>query len=217
MTTVKLSTGAEYTVGKIVCVGQNYQMHIDELKSKKSKKPVLFLKPSTSILHPGELIQLPEFSKEVHHEVELAFLIGKTAKKIEREHWREYVIGAGIALDLTLRDIQREAKQNGHPWTVSKGFDGACPLSYFVPLAEVPDVQNLRIDLFVNDKRRQEGYTRDMIWAVDELIAYISGIFTLEPGDIVLTGTPAGVSELKSGDRLYAEISHVGTVQFDVA
>ena len=217
MSIVKVAGGKEFHVGKIVCVGQNYQLHIDELKSKKSKKPVLFLKPSTAILHPGELISLPEYSKEVHHEVELALLIGKEAKKIEKSRWREYVIGAGIALDLTLRDIQREAKQNGHPWTVSKGFDSSCPISTFVPIEKISDIQNLRIDLFVNDSRRQEGYTRDMIWAVDELISYITGIFTLEPGDIVLTGTPAGVSELKSGDHLYAEISHIGTVQFDVA
>ena len=206
----------EFTVGKVVCVGQNYQQHIAELKSKKSKDPLLFLKPSTSILHEGEEIILPEFSNEVHHETELAFLVGKKGKNILKTEWKNYIIGAGIALDLTLRDVQREAKKYGNPWTISKGFDGSLPISQFVPLEGISDVQNLTIELYVNNALRQNGYTGDMIWPVDELVSFISKIFTLEPGDIILTGTPEGVGELNSGDHLKAIISEVGMMEFHV-
>jgi 2-keto-4-pentenoate hydratase/2-oxohepta-3-ene-1,7-dioic acid hydratase in catechol pathway len=197
-------------------VGQNYHRHIAELKSKKSKDPLLFLKPSTAILHEGEEIILPEFSNEVHHETELAFLVGKKGKNISRTEWNNYIIGAGIALDLTLRDVQREAKKDGNPWTISKGFDGSLPISQFVSLEGISDVQNLTIELYVNKKLRQKGFTGDMIWPVDELVSFISKIFTLESGDIILTGTPEGVGELNSGDHLKAMISEVGTMEFHV-
>jgi len=203
-------------VGKIICVGQNYLRHIEELKSQRSKDPLIFMKPSTAILHEGKSIKLPDFSKEVHHETELALLVGKEAKNISREHWKDHVNGFGVALDLTLRDVQNEAKKNGHPWTICKGFDGSCPISTFIPLNKIKDVQRLKIRLFVNDNLRQDGFTGDMIWSVGELLAFISKFFTLEPGDIVLTGTPDGVGNLRSGDQLRASISEIGTMEFNV-
>jgi 5-carboxymethyl-2-hydroxymuconate isomerase len=216
MSTIKLEPDSIIKVGKIVCVGQNYMRHIKELRSVRSKNPLIFMKPSTSILTEGKTIHMPEFSKEVHHEIELALLIGKTAKNISKDKWKEYVNGVGIALDLTLRDLQNEAKKNGHPWTICKGFDGSCPLSTFIPLEQINDITVLTLQLFVNDNLRQNGSTGDMIWPVDELLAFISKFFTLEPGDIILTGTPEGVGILNSGDHLRASISEIGTMQFMV-
>lgn len=214
MSVVRLVPDHIINVGKIVCVGQNYRLHIEEMKSITSKNPVLFLKPSTALLSQEESIVLPSYSNEIHYETELALLIGKKAKNIERSTWKNYISGAGIALDLTLRDLQKKAKENGHPWAVAKGFDGSCPISSFTPFSKIKDIQSLSIKLFLNNELCQDGNTRDMIRPVDELLAFISKIFTLEAGDIILTGTPAGVGEIKSGDKLQAVISEVGSAEF---
>ena len=217
MSKIRLKPDQLFNVGKIVCVGQNYRLHIEEMKSKTSKEPLLFLKPSTALLSEGDMIYLPEYSNEIHYETELALLIGKKAKNIVPSEWREYILGAGIALDLTLRDWQRKAKEKGHPWAVAKGFDGSCPISSFTPIGEIEDIQSLSLKMYLNDELRQNGNTQDMIHSVGELLSYISRIFTLEKGDIILTGTPAGVGEIKSGDKLHAEISEVGLVEFIVS
>jgi 5-carboxymethyl-2-hydroxymuconate isomerase len=216
MPTVLLEPDKKIRVGKILCVGQNYKKHINELKSIKSKNPLIFMKPSTSIINEGTSIILPEFSEEVHHETELALLIGKRGKNIPKGKWKEHVVGVGIALDLTLRDIQNEAKKNGHPWTICKGFDGSCPLSKFTSLERITDIQKLKIQLHINNELRQNGYTGDMIWSIDQLMVFISRIFTLEEGDIILTGTPEGVGKLNPGDHLNAEISEIGSMNFTV-
>jgi 5-carboxymethyl-2-hydroxymuconate isomerase len=213
---IQLEPDKVIRVGKIICVGQNYMRHIEELKSIRSKDPLIFMKPSTAILPERKAISLPDFSKEVHYETELALLVGKEAKNISREQWKDHVSGVGVALDLTLRDLQNEAKKNGHPWTICKGFDGSCPISIFTPLEKITDIQKLYIQLFVNDSLRQDGFTGDMIWQIGELLAFISKIFTLEPGDIILTGTPEGVGKLNPGDHLRASISEVGTMEFKV-
>lgn len=216
MSTIKLDQNTIIRVGKIICVGQNYKKHIDEMKSIKNKDPLLFMKPSTAILREGKMIHLPVFSKDVHYETELALLIGKKAKNISADLWKDYVNAVGIALDLTLRDLQSEAKKKGHPWAVSKGFDDSCPISTFTPLEIIEDIQRLTIKLYVNNNLRQDGYTGDMIWPVGELLAFISKIFTLEPGDVILTGTPEGVGKLNSGDHLRAMISEIGSMEFTV-
>ncbi len=217
MSTVLLKPESIYRVGKIVCIGQNYLRHIDELSSKRSDTPVLFFKPSTSLLTEAYPIRLPDFSDEVHHEVELALLVGKLAKSISTDDWREYIVGAGIALDLTLRDLQSIAKERGLPWAVAKGFDGSCPVSEFISIDKIKNIQNLTIELRINGTLKQHGSTSEMIYPVGELLAYITKIFTLEPGDIVLTGTPAGVGKIKAGDRLEASITEIGSVVFEVS
>jgi 5-carboxymethyl-2-hydroxymuconate isomerase len=216
MSTILQEPDHKINVGKIICVGQNYMRHIEELNSIRSKKPLIFMKPSTAILTEGNAINLPDFSTEVHHETELALLINREAKNIKNDEWRDYVSALGIALDLTLRDLQNEAKKNGHPWTICKGFDGSCPVSTFIPLEKITDIKKLNIQLFVNDVLRQDGYTGDMIWQIGELLEFISKIFTLEPGDIILTGTPEGVGKLNSGDSLRASITEIGTMEFNV-
>jgi acylpyruvate hydrolase len=216
MASVILLPDQKFQVGKIVCVGINYSDHMKEMGNEKPEKPVLFLKPSTSILNEGATIKLPNYSKEVHHEIELALLVGTTARNIRRSEWKTYISGAGIAIDLTLRDIQREARKKGLPWSVCKGFDGACPISSFKPLNTISDIQKLALTLQVNKQIRQQGNTSEMIFAVDHLIEYISGIFTLERGDVIITGTPAGVSPVTSGDHITAEISGIGSMSFTV-
>jgi acylpyruvate hydrolase len=214
MSKVFLHPDYTYNVSKIVCVGCNYTEHIAELNTIRSEEPLLFLKPPSAILHEGEEISLPSYSNEIHHEIELALLVGKKAKSIEKDHWKSYIAGAGIGLDLTLRDLQRIARKKGNPWSVSKGFDGSCPISIFKPLDQINDIQNLQISLQVNNKIKQTANTKEMIFPVDYLVSYISTIFSLEEGDIILTGTPAGVGPISKGDHLHASISEIGNVEF---
>jgi 5-carboxymethyl-2-hydroxymuconate isomerase len=216
MSIVTLKPDYKHQVRKIVCVGRNYVKHIDEMAAERTKQPILFLKPATSLLNEGSLIHLPHFSKEVHHEIELALLVGKNGKNISAKNWKNHIIGAGIALDLTLRDIQIIAKTKGLPWSICKGFDGACPISAFTPLSRIKDIKNLDLELYVNNSIMQKGNTSEMIFTVDVLVEYISKIFTLETGDIILTGTPSGVGPISSGDVLKAIISDVGEVEFCV-
>jgi len=214
MTKIILNPNSEYRVGKIVCVGRNYDEHISEMSAERPSDPVLFLKPSTAILNEGNNITLPTFSNEVHHEIELALLIAKEAKAIKFENWKNYVAGAGIALDLTLRDHQSVAKRKGLPWSVSKGFDGACPIGSFISIEKIPNIGKLKIELFVNNKLRQSGNTNQMIFSSGRLIEYISSIFTLESGDIILTGTPSGVGPIQPGDKIRGIIESIGEINF---
>lgn len=217
MKTVRMATGQEFQVGKILCIGRNYVDHIHELGNELPTAPVIFSKPATSIIANGERIVIPAYSHDCHHEAELALLIGKCGKNIPEALALDYVAGYGVAIDLTLRDVQAELKKKGLPWDVAKGFDTACPLSDFAPASVVADPQELQIRLSVNGDLRQNGSTGLMIHPVAKLISYLSNIFTLEPGDIILTGTPAGVGPIVSGDKLVAEISGVASLQVYVA
>ena len=196
--------------GKIVCLGRNYSEHIKELGNELPDKPVIFIKPSTSILPDGGTIHIPDYSTDCHHEVELAVLIGKTGKDISAESAFDHVAGYGVAIDLTLRDVQSQQKDKGLPWEIAKGFDTACPLSDFVPADLVPDPNNLPLTLTVNGELRQNGNTGMMMRDIAQIIAEFSAIFTLEEGDIILTGTPAGVGPIVSGDTLVAKIDQAG-------
>ncbi len=216
MKTARLTTGQEYPIGKILCIGRNYAEHIKELANETPEAPVIFTKPATSVIGDGGTIVIPPYSRDCHHEAELALLIGLEGKAIPPAAALEYVAGYGVAIDLTLRDVQAELKKKGLPWDIAKGFDTACPLSEFVPAARVKDPQDLQIRLAVNDELRQDGNTRMMIHPVAAIVSYISGIFTLEPGDVILTGTPAGVGPISSGDRLVAEIPGVASLRVSV-
>ena len=214
MQTVRLvGSPKTYRVGKVVCVARNYTEHIKELGNEVPDKAVFFIKPSSSIIRDGEKVVIPPYSHDCHHEVELAVLIGKWGKNIAEEDAMEHVGGYGVAIDLTLRDVQSEQKQKGLPWEIAKGFDTSCPLSDFVPAAQVEDPHALRIALSVNGKSRQDSTTAFMMRQIPALIAAASTYFTLEEGDILLTGTPAGVGPVVSGDRLEAEIEEVGRLE----
>lgn len=193
-------------VGKAVCVGRNYAAHAKELGNVVPDAPILFLKPSTSIVPLSPSFSIPSDRGSCHHETEIAVLIGQTISKISVEDVPAAIAGYGLALDLTLRDLQNQLKKQGYPWEVAKAFDGACPLSPFIKPEQFTDITNTEFGLTVNGEQRQHGFTHDMITPVYELIAYISQIFTLEAGDIVLTGTPEGVAALHRGDKLVLSV-----------
>jgi 2-keto-4-pentenoate hydratase/2-oxohepta-3-ene-1,7-dioic acid hydratase in catechol pathway len=216
MKTARLIGSKEcYPIGKILCIGRNYADHIKELGNEMPERPVIFMKPASSVIGEGEQIVIPSYSSECHHEAELAILVGNGGKDIPVDQALQHIAGYGVAIDLTLRDVQAELKKKGLPWEIAKGFDTACPLSAFVPAASVAAPQDLRITLSVNGEPRQDGTTALMIHRIPELLSYLSSIFTLEPGDLILTGTPAGVGPISSGDHLVAEIS--GVVKLSVS
>lgn len=202
----------KFTVGKILCLGQNYASHAKEMGGKPSTTPIIFLKPSSAIIGDGDPIVLPKISNDVHHEVELTVLIGRKGKNIPQSRAYEYVEGYGIGLDMTMRDKQKEAKNAGNPWSIAKGFDTSAALSAFVPKALVKDPHALEIMLKVNGQIRQHSNTSNMIFSIDFILAFLSSIFTLEEGDVIYTGTPEGVGAVVSGDTIEAEIPGVGSL-----
>ena len=204
----------DWPLGKVVCVGRNYAQHAAELNNPIPEQPLLFIKPATAVVPLTDPIRLPTDHGEVHYEAELAVLVGKHLRHASESAVREASVGIGLALDLTLRELQSELKAKGHPWERAKAFDGACPLSSFIPLRQGDNFGNLSFSLAINGDVRQRGHTGDMITPVLTLIAYASETFTLQPGDVVLTGTPAGVGELTPGQRLELELDgrlHVET------
>lgn len=207
-------SGLEYPIGKIVCLARNYVDHIRELGNETPTQPVLFMKPATSVIGDGGVFRIPAYSQECHHEVELAVLIGSAGTDIPEESALDHVAGYGVALDMTARDVQNELKKKGLPWEIAKGFDTSCPLSEFVSVTNVADPQALRLRLEINGETRQDGTTDHMIHPVRRIVSHVSSIFSLEPGDVILTGTPAGVGAVKPGDRLRAEL--VGVVELSV-
>ena len=211
-----LPSGKKYSVGKILCLGQNYADHAKEMGSKAPSTPIIFLKPSTAIIEDGQPIVMPKMSKDVHHEVELTVLLGKRGKNIPREKAYEFVDGYAIGLDMTMRDLQKEAKAAGNPWSIAKGFDTSAPLSPFIEKKKVGDPNNLEISLKVNGVERQRSNTSNMIFKIDFVIAFLSTIFTLEEGDIIYTGTPEGVGKVTAGDVIDAEIKGVGKLHHPV-
>lgn len=210
-------SGERLRVGKVLCFGRNYADHVVEMGAPRGRPPVLFLKPSTAIVQDGGVVRLPEGAGEVHHEVELVVAIGKGGKDISVRDALGHVLGFAVGLDLTLRDAQAEAKKRGEPWFVSKGFDGSAPVSLLAPAAEVGDGSGLSMTLDVNGVRRQQAGTSQMLFPVPELVAQASRAVTLERGDLLFTGTPAGVGPIRSGDRLEAEIEAVGSLRVTVA
>lgn len=188
--------------GKVVCVGQNYYDHIKEMGSVTNEQAVLFMKPNTALCDLNLPLIIPVDKGECHNEAEVAILIKSPLKHVTPQQAMQGVWGIGIGLDLTLRDVQKELKSLGRPWELAKAFDNAAPLSPFFPLNEFDDVQNITFELFVNSELRQQGHTQKMIRTVAELLSIISENFTLMPGDVVLTGTPAGVGPLTPNDEL---------------
>ncbi|MBB1581425.1 MULTISPECIES: fumarylacetoacetate hydrolase family protein [Serratia] len=192
----------DFPVNKVVCVGSNYADHIKEMGSATSAEPVVFIKPETALCDIRQPVAIPKEFGSVHHEVELAVLIGTPLKQANEDRVARAIAGYGVALDLTLRELQAGFKKAGQPWEKAKGFDGSCPISGFIPVAEFGDPQNADLSLTVNDQVRQQGNTRDMITPILPLISYMSRFFTLRAGDIILTGTPQGVGPMSSGDML---------------
>ncbi|KAB8307114.1 fumarylacetoacetate hydrolase family protein [Rouxiella chamberiensis] len=197
----------DFPVNKVVCVGNNYADHIKEMGSQISAEPVVFIKPETALCDIRQPLAIPKDLGAVHHEVELAVLIGTPLKQATEDRVANAIAGYALALDLTLRDLQTKFKAAGQPWEKAKGFDGSCPISGFIPVSEFGDAQQADLQLFVNGETRQEGNTRNMLTPLLPLIAYMSRYFTLRAGDIILTGTPQGVGPLKAGNEIVATLN----------
>lgn len=193
-------------VGKVVCVGRNYAEHAKELNNPIPDQPLLFIKPSTTLVALEKPFTLPRGRGSVHYELEIAVLIGQQLTCVSPQAAEAAIAGVGLGLDLTLRDLQSELKAKGHPWERAKSFDGACPVSAFVPPEQIADLHNLTLSFWLNGQLRQQGSSAQMLTPMLDLISHISHQFTLLPGDIVLTGTPAGVGEINPGDTLRAQL-----------
>ncbi len=199
-----------------MCIGKNYAKHAAEMHSAVPTEPVVFLKPATAIIGDGEHIILPSMSQQVHHEVELVAVLGRGGKNIPEREALSFVGAYGVGLDMTARDLQSKAKQQGHPWSVAKGFDTFAPLGTLVPADVVPDPQDLTLRLTVNGVVRQSASTSTMVFPLVTLIAYCSRIFTLDPGDMIFTGTPEGVGPVVEGDELVATATGLPSLHVSV-
>lgn len=201
---------------KILCIGRNYADHISELNNERPSEPVIFLKPDTAILKDNEPFYYPDFSNDIHHEVEIVLKINKIGKNIEAKFAHKYYDEIGVGIDFTARDLQSKLKEKSLPWEKAKAFNGSAPISGFVPKTRFTNLQNLNFHLEVNGDVRQKGNTNLMLWSFDEIIAEISTYFTLKTGDLVFTGTPAGVGKVIVGDKLTAFIENEEMMSFEV-
>ena len=190
----------QYTLGKIVCVGRNYAEHAKELNNPIPTEPILFIKPESSAVSLNQDLKIP--NSDCHYETEIAILIGSTLTNANEKEAETAVIGIGLALDLTRRALQSKLKDKSHPWELAKSFDGACPLTDFVKRDQFSSLNHLSFSLHINDELKQDGCSDDMLNPIIPLLVHMSKYFTLKPGDIILTGTPKGVGELHSGDKL---------------
>jgi 2-keto-4-pentenoate hydratase/2-oxohepta-3-ene-1,7-dioic acid hydratase in catechol pathway len=204
-------------VGTIICVGRNYADHAREMGVELPSEPILFLKPASALLPGGGTLVLPSWSREVHYEVELVVLLGAALRDATPAEAAKAFLAYGVGLDLTARDVQARAKAAGHPWAVSKGWPGSAPVSPFRPADQVGNPAALSLRLTVNGTVRQEDTTASMIRPVPDLLAFASTRFRLQAGDLLFTGTPAGVGPLAPGDRVVAEIDRVGRLEVQVS
>jgi 2-keto-4-pentenoate hydratase/2-oxohepta-3-ene-1,7-dioic acid hydratase in catechol pathway len=191
---------------KIICIGRNYTEHIEELQNEKPEEPVVFIKPDSSVLPKSHPFVIPEFSNDVHYEVEVLVKINRLGKHIQPQFAHKYYEEIGLGIDFTARDLQAKLKAKGLPWEKAKGFDGATLIGQDWFSKTTFDLNNLNFSLLKNDKLVQNGNTSLMLWKIDELIAYVSQFFTLKIGDILFTGTPSGVGKVEEGDRLVGKI-----------
>jgi 2-keto-4-pentenoate hydratase/2-oxohepta-3-ene-1,7-dioic acid hydratase in catechol pathway len=187
---------------KIICIGRNYAAHIEELKNEQPGQPVVFLKPDTALLKGGAPFFYPDFSKNIHHEIELVLKISKEGKYIQPQFAHRYYEEIGLGIDFTARDLQDECKAKGLPWEIAKAFNGSAPIGEFKSVAELGDLKNLDFRLEINGEVRQKGNTGLMLFDFATIIAYVSQFFTLKKGDLIYTGTPAGVGPVQRGDQL---------------
>lgn len=187
---------------KIFCVGRNYSEHARELGNAVPENPVIFCKPDTALIKNGEDFYLPDFSQDVHHEVELVIRINKMGKKIQEKFARNYFSEIGLGIDFTARDLQSKLKEKGLPWELAKAFDGSAPLGDFMPITKDTDLSNIQFSLLKNGVTVQTGHTAQMIFSFEQIVSFVSQYFTLKVGDLIYTGTPAGVGPVAIGDYL---------------
>ena len=200
---------------KVVCVGRNYAEHIAELGNERPDEPVIFMKPDTAIIKNNDPFYYPDFSKDIHHEVEILVKISREAKSVSQEFAHKYYEEIGLGIDFTARDLQSKAKEKGLPWERAKAFNGSAPISNFISKNDF-DLNNLNFQLLKNGTEVQKGSTSMMIWKIDELISLISQFILLKTGDIIFTGTPSGVGSVAIGDRLQGFIESKQMFDFEI-
>ena len=201
---------------KILAIGQNYVEHNKELNSKNPAEPVVFMKPDTALLKSNKPFYIPDFTEELHYETELIIKINRLGKNIASKYAHRYYTEIGLGVDFTARDLQRRLKAEGKPWEISKAFDNSAVIGDFLPVEQLGNVQDIRFRLDLNGNTVQQGHSADMIFPVDELIAYVSRFFTLKIGDIIFTGTPVGVGKVAVGDRLEGYIFDTKMFDFKI-
>jgi len=201
---------------KIICIGRNYVDHAKELNNPVPSKPVFFMKPDTALIQKHNPFFYPEFSKDIHYEVELVVKISRNGRHIEEKFANKYYNQIGIGIDLTARDLQNECKKKGLPWEIAKAFDNSAPLGDFIAVTEFQDLNDINFSLKINDEIRQQGNSGDMIFSFDKVISYISQFITLKIGDLIFTGTPVGVGPIKINDHFEAFIEDKKLLNFKV-
>lgn len=201
---------------KIICIGRNYVNHIEELHNERPEEPVIFMKPDTAILPNKTPFVLPEFSNEIHHEVEILVKINKVGKYIEAKFAHKYYDQIGLGIDFTARDLQNKLKEKGLPWEKAKAFDGSAIIGEFLPKNDFVSVENITFELTNKGETVQKGNTSHMLWKIDEIISYVSQFFTLKTGDIIFTGTPEGVAKVSPGDLLEGFIENKKVLRLQI-
>lgn len=187
---------------KIICIGRNYASHIEELKNERPEEPVIFMKPDSALVLKQHPFVIPEFSKDVHHEIELVIKINKVGKHIAKKFAHKYYDEITVGIDFTARDLQQKLKDKGLPWEKAKAFDGSAVVGEFINIKELKSADNIQFKLTNNDSVVQQGESQNMLWDIDEIIAYVSQYFTLKIGDLLFTGTPQGVAAVNAEDIL---------------
>jgi len=201
---------------RVFCIGRNYAEHVQELSNTIPEKPVIFIKPATCLVKPGEKIHFPKHGKELHHEVEIIVKIGSEGRVAREEEALSFVSAVTVGLDLTLRDVQADLKKKGLPWEIAKAFDQSAPIGSFVPYNKSIDLNNISFGCKVNGIERQRGNSRDMIFSIPRLLVELSKIWMLRPGDLLFTGTPSGVGPLKVGDSIEIKSNLTGSFSWSI-
>jgi 2-keto-4-pentenoate hydratase/2-oxohepta-3-ene-1,7-dioic acid hydratase in catechol pathway len=201
---------------KIICIGRNYAEHAKEMKNEVPTEPVFFMKPDTALLKDNEPFYFPDFTKDLHHEIEVVLKISKVGKHIAEAFAHKYYEELSLGIDFTARDLQAQCKAKGLPWEKAKSFDGSAPIGKFVKKSELGDLQNLQFDLSINNELRQKGNTSDLLFSFDRVIAYVSQFVTLKVGDLIFTGTPEGVGPVAIGDKLKGTLNGEELFCFEV-
>ena len=194
---------------KLICIGRNYTKHIEELQNERPTEPVVFIKPDTAILLKKQPFFIPDFSNDVHHEVEVLVKINRVGKHIDKKFAHKYYDQIGLGIDFTARDLQQKLKEKGLPWEKAKSFDGAAVIGNWIDKSEIEDVNAIKFSLKKNETTVQSGNTSHMLYKIDEIIEYVSKYFTLKIGDIIFTGTPEGVGKVVANDELKGYIEEI--------
>ena len=206
-----------YSPQRIFCIGKNYSEHVKELGGRAPDQPVVFMKPVSCLVPPGEVIRMPTHGRNLHHEVEVVVLIGKAGKNISESTASSHIAGLTLGLDLTLRDVQSAMKKKGWPWEISKAFDQSAPLGTLTPYDDTLPLDDISFQCSVNGGLRQTGNSGEMMFAIPHLIHYLSGIWELMEGDLIFTGTPSGVGPLHPGDRVTLNSDLLGSFEWSLA